>query len=222
MANGDSADGADAGASARAEHARRRASRQKRNEARFGKPLGGLVSRLDTPSHETAWARGAEGESAVAAALARGCPSGVILLHDRLAPRRQRANIDHIAVAPSGVWVIDTKRYRGKAAVTSPLFGKPALVIGGRDQTKLVGAVRAQAAGIEKLLASAGFTVGVTPALCFVDTELPLLGLPPIDGVSLSGRRGLVKRLNAPGRCSAEDVRSIAAALDGELRRATA
>jgi hypothetical protein len=36
-----------------------------------------------------------------------------VVLHDRAVPRG-RANIDHIAVVPSGVWVIDTKRYRGR------------------------------------------------------------------------------------------------------------
>jgi hypothetical protein len=36
------------------------------------------------------------------------------------------------------VWVIDTKRYKGKLQVAKPLFGKPTLKVGGRDQTKLV------------------------------------------------------------------------------------
>ncbi|MEV4421445.1 NERD domain-containing protein, partial [Patulibacter sp. NPDC049589] len=33
----------------------------------------------------------------------------VVVLHDRRVPRTH-ANIDHIAIAPSGIWVIDTKR----------------------------------------------------------------------------------------------------------------
>ena len=36
-----------------------------------------------------------------------------MVLHDRAVPGG-RANIDHIAVVPSGVWVIDTKHYRGR------------------------------------------------------------------------------------------------------------
>jgi nuclease-like protein len=36
-----------------------------------------------------------------------------------------RANIDHIAIAPSGVWVIDSKRYKGRVSVSRPLLGKP-------------------------------------------------------------------------------------------------
>jgi hypothetical protein len=47
--------------------------------------------------------------------------------------RRSRANIDHIAVASSGIWVIDAKRYNGKVEVRKPLLGTPKLIIAGRD-----------------------------------------------------------------------------------------
>lgn len=59
------------------------------------------------------------------------------MLHDRRIPG-SRANIDQIAVAPTGVWVIDTKRYNGKLEVAEPLFGKATLKVASRDQTKLV------------------------------------------------------------------------------------
>ncbi len=36
------------------------------------------------------------------------------VMHDRRIPR-SKANIDHIVVTPGGVWVIDTKRYVGRA-----------------------------------------------------------------------------------------------------------
>ncbi len=49
-----------------------------------------------------------------------------------------RANIDHLAVAPSGVYVIDAKRYKGKIEVRRPLFGKSKLLIASRDKTKLL------------------------------------------------------------------------------------
>ena len=65
----------------------------------------------DAPQHERSWARGAGGEELVARALAKHCPD-VAVLHDRRIPG-SRANIDHIAVAATGVWVIDTKRYKG-------------------------------------------------------------------------------------------------------------
>jgi len=37
-------------------------------------------------------------------------PRRLWILHDRRIPG-SRANIDHIVVAPSGVWIIDAKRY---------------------------------------------------------------------------------------------------------------
>lgn len=222
MAPRDPAPGDLAGASARAEHERRRAARVQRNEARYGRTLGGLVSRASAPSHETAWARGADGEAAVAAALAKRCAPEVVVLHDRRWPGRRRANLDHIAVAPSGVWVIDTKRYRGKASVKTPLLGKPSLWINGRDETKLVDGVRGQADAVTDLLRSHGFGVEAAPVLCFVDTELPLLGLPRVSGVTMSSRRGLAKRLNAAGPLSTAEVSALAAFLDGALRPAVA
>ena len=48
------------------------------------------------------------------------------------------ANIDHIAIAPTGVWVIDTKRYKGKVDVVKPWFREPRLTVARRDQTRLV------------------------------------------------------------------------------------
>jgi hypothetical protein len=53
------------------------------------------------------WRRGAEGEVATAMLLAR-LPRRYVVLHDRRIPG-SRANIDHLVVGPTGVWVIDTK-----------------------------------------------------------------------------------------------------------------
>jgi hypothetical protein len=39
-----------------------------------------------------------------------------VALHDRRMPCSQ-ANIDHIVLVPSGVWVIDSKRVRGRIRV---------------------------------------------------------------------------------------------------------
>ena len=85
------------------------------------------------PHHETAWARGASGEEYVARSSAKYLNDEACVLHDRRVPGSQ-ANIDHIAVAPSGVWVIDSKCYKGKVAVSKPLLGTAKLTIAGRDK----------------------------------------------------------------------------------------
>ena len=60
-----------------------------------------------------AWAAGAEGERRVAAALA-DLPDTWVVVHDRLLrPGRSEANLDHIAVGPGGVYLIDAKNRAG-------------------------------------------------------------------------------------------------------------
>jgi hypothetical protein len=140
-----------AGASARREHERRKDNREKRVRTKHPHIGGALLALKDEPTHETVWARGARGEERVAKVLAKHLSDDVVVLHDRRIPG-SRANIDHIAVAPSGVWVIDSKRYKGKVAVTKPLFGEARLTIGGRNRTKLVEGLAKQVALVEVVM----------------------------------------------------------------------
>ena len=205
-----------AGASARREGERRRARREA--GVRECHPrIGGVILALQgAPQHERSWARGAGGEELVEQALAKHCPK-VPVLHDRRIPG-SRANIDHIAVAASGVWVIDTKRYKGKLHVARPLFGKPTLKVAGRDQTKLVDGLAKQVALVTAAVADIELDIPVRGCFCFVDTELPLLGTPTISGLSIFGRRGLAKQLNSAGELSAERALIVAAAIGERFR----
>ncbi len=54
------------------------------------------------------WLRGAAGERATAAVLERLPERKWVVMHD-LPLRGHRANIDHLVIGPSGVWVVDTK-----------------------------------------------------------------------------------------------------------------
>jgi hypothetical protein len=60
-----------------------------------------------------AWRRGASGERRTARLLASLERRGWAILHDLAIPGTQ-ANIDHLAIGPGGVVVIDTKQYRGR------------------------------------------------------------------------------------------------------------
>ena len=62
------------------------------------------------------WARGAAGEVATAALLARLAPPRWTVLHDLAVPG-SRANIDHLVIGPTGLWVVDTKAFRGRVVV---------------------------------------------------------------------------------------------------------
>jgi hypothetical protein len=76
--------------------------------------IGGLLLALSNePQSTTAWAVGAEGERRVGAWLDTLTSAGALVLHDRRV-LRSKAKIDHLVVAPSGVWVIDSKHYDGR------------------------------------------------------------------------------------------------------------
>jgi hypothetical protein len=207
-----SSDHSTAGASARREHERRRARREAKVRARHPR-LGGLLLALgEAPADERRWARGARGEEMVAEALDARCRPEVAVLHDRRIPG-SRANIDHIAVGPGGVWVIDAKRYAGRIRVERPLFGQPKLMVGRRDRTKLVDGLAKQVALVAPLAESAVPDVSVRGALCFVEGELPLIGTPTIGGFPLLERRRLAKRLNADGPLALDAIAAVTEAL---------
>lgn len=205
-----------AGASARREHEQRRARRRERTKTRYGSVIGAALDLKAPPQHEQAWATGATGEELVAKRLAERCSDDVVVLHDRRIPG-SRANIDHIAICPTGVWIVDAKRYKGKVRVEKPLFGAAKLKIGGRDQTKLVAGVEKQIAVVAPIVAELQPALKVSGALCFVDADLPLLGLPSIRGVELTPTRRLAKRLSRPGPLSRDDVLVLATALAERL-----
>lgn len=207
-------DGGTPGASARGEHRRRKANRERLVRERHPR-LGGLMLALgDARQHETAWIRGAGGEEHVARRWAKCLNDGVLVLHDRRIPG-SRANIDHIAVAPSGVWVIDTKRCKGKVAVSNSLFRPAKLTIAGRDRSKLTEGLAKQVALVEEAMRRVGPGVPVRGALCFVDADLPLVGKLTFAGFPLLYAKRLAKRINAKGPLVAELVPVVA----GDLAR---
>jgi hypothetical protein len=200
-----------AGASARREHERRKVKRESGVRERHPR-LGGVILALqDAPQHEASWSRGAGGEELVEQALAKRCPT-VAVLHDRRIPG-SRANIDHIAVAATGVWVIDTKRYKGKVQISKPLFGKPTLTIAGRYKTNLVDGLAKQVELVAAALADLDSDVSIHGCFCFVDSDLPLFGTPSLNGLTIFGRKGLAKQLNATGALPADRAGALAAAL---------
>lgn len=145
----------DAGASARREYERRRDAREQRIRTEHPK-IGGLILALsDDPQSTKAWERGAVGEELMAERLA-DLPDTFRVIHDRRI-RGTKANIDHITIGPSGIWVIDAKRYKDKRPelrVEGGIF-RPrveSLRIGGRDGTKLVDEVKSQVQRVREAL----------------------------------------------------------------------
>lgn len=187
----------------------------------LGAPLGLLpVFNLLLPSQrEVAWRKGAEGEAAVGRKLDGLAPTSRAL-HDRLIPG-SRANIDHILVAPTGVWTVDAKNYTGK--IETRRRGTE-LWVKGRNRSKLLTQAQRQRDVVRGVLARSGLAnVPVHPSLCFLGVEWPLLFRPTsADGVSLIGPRQLGKLGAGHAVLTPATVDKVTAALDAALRPATA
>ncbi len=59
------------------------------------------------------WQRGAHGERHTARLLDRLTRDGFVVFHDLAVPGNTRANADHLAIGPTGVFVIDSKQWTG-------------------------------------------------------------------------------------------------------------
>ena len=101
------------GASARRKFEGLRARRKERIRTAHPR-LGGLIHALtDDPQSTQAWETGALGEERLGARLNELACITLRVLHDRRVPGT-RANIDHLAVCPTGIYVIDAKKYTGR------------------------------------------------------------------------------------------------------------
>lgn len=148
----------------------------------------------------------------------------MVTLHDRLRPGTT-ANIDHLAVAPSGVWVIDAKRYKGLVAhkdVGGWFSSDSRLYVGRRDCTKLAVAMSKQVAAVRTALGHDWTEVPVRPLLCFVDAEWPWFAKPfELRGVVVTWPRAARELLVRSGPCLPATVGLIAARLEERLPPAT-
>jgi hypothetical protein len=80
---------------------------------------GGAAMVLWPRNDPSRWARGAAGELATAALLEHLPGRHWVVLHDLALPG-SRANVDHLVIGPTGVWVVDTKAYRARLEVRWP------------------------------------------------------------------------------------------------------
>ncbi|WP_461104136.1 nuclease-related domain-containing protein [Tessaracoccus terricola] len=164
-----------AGASARREYERRRAKDEAALREKWGRFGGIAVALADEKQSTKAWATGAVGEERLGRMFDAMANENVKILHDRRIPRT-RANIDHVVVTGSRVWVVDAKRYKGRpdlrieGGILRPRTEK--LTVGGRDCSKLIDGVLKQAALVQEVVGD----VPVTPVLCFVEADWPLIG----------------------------------------------
>ncbi|MFC0222432.1 nuclease-related domain-containing protein [Nocardioides zeicaulis] len=208
----------EAGSSARREFERRKAGREQRIRAKHPK-LGGLILALsDEPQSATAWDSGALGEERLGSRLTSLQSETCRILHDRRI-RGSRANIDHLAVTPTGIYVIDAKRYSGRpqlrveGGLLRPRVER--MMVGRRDCTKLVDSVLKQ---VEVVRTVVGDQAPVHGVLCLVDADWPLIGGAfTTRDVQVLWPKLLQSTLGSPGALDADVIhrvhRDVASAL---------
>lgn len=223
-----------AGASARREHQKRAerewAKKQRRIDSdrewrarrKQEKPVLGRIQVALTPkptmtpeSRSTkAWAIGAAGEERVAQVLEAAT---AIVLHDRRIPGT-KANIDHIAVGPAGVYVIDAKKYTGrieKRDVGGWWKADERLYVRGRDRTKLLDGMRHQLDVVTGALGAKFESIPVHGVLCFIGAEWPGFVPMPIrfGTVTCIWPKALTALVDTSGTMGRADMEAAAARL---------
>lgn len=128
--------------------------------------VGRLLPRLTT----IAWSTGADGEAATAGYLDPLADLGFVVMHDVSIPR-SRANIDHLVIGPTGVFVIETKNIRGKVRIDGETVR-----IGGR-RVEVVDEVRREVEAVVGVLGPylREKGVGIAAIVCAHRAELPWL-----------------------------------------------
>jgi hypothetical protein len=204
------------GADARGDNARRSVDADAHvvRERRF---IGSLIVRLaDEPARLHPWEQGASGERIVGARLDK--IDGIEVLHDRRIPG-SRANIDHIAIGPGGVYAIDAKLHGGMVRhrhVDGPRRDERHALFAGPDQTKLVTKMSAAVHAITRALCET--PIPVCAAVCFVDGQWPLPPRPfMLDGVWIGRPDALPDLVARPGLLDPEAIKATSTLLDARL-----
>jgi hypothetical protein len=160
------------------------------------------------PQHVTAWDTGGEGERLTAAALEPLRAEGFVVFHDRAIPMSV-ANVDHVIVGPSGVWVIETKHYKGRIRVD-----RGDLVVAGHRRPGVVEEVEREGHAVARVVAPHG----VKPIIVVHRGEFQLLGWPNLRGVPVVTPKEAVKRIRrGEVILTSDQIADIAAQIDRAL-----
>ncbi len=156
--------------------------------------------------------------------LHRDLVNGEVILNDRRVPGGS-GNIDHVVVASSGVWVIDTKYWNGKVeykGVSGFFDANERLFFNGEDCTYLADEIYAQVIPIAELLNDR--SIPIRPALVFIDagwkSTLRLATNKPYrhNHVLITWPKALISEIKRSGPLDPTRVSSIGGSLNEQLR----
>ena len=208
-----------AGASARARYERLSDRRDAAITDRWGTGLAARLVRTfsEEPQSTRAWAIGAAGEEALAASLAE--VPGLIVLNDRRVPGT-RGNIDHIVVAPAGIFVVDAKANQGIVTIRDRgwlLKHDYRLTVNRRDCSAMADHMAWQMDAVLAALEEAD-RPPVTPVLCFTKAQWPVFGAPDeFHGVRLASPRTLKRLVTSIGVLTPNAIEIVARGLAAAL-----
>ncbi|MEA2460266.1 MAG: hypothetical protein QOH90_443, partial [Actinomycetota bacterium] len=170
-----------------------------------------LAMKIWQPSPSTAaYGKGAEGERLTGRPL--DGLDGYVILHDRKIPGSKR-NIDHVAIGPGGVFVVETKNYAGEVKVRGE-----ELFVGGRRKTSVLEQTWGEAVAVQEALADrlTSLSIDVTPVLCIHGSQVQWA---KVQGVHVVGPRGLRKLIRkAQPRLSTDDISNMSERAGRALR----
>jgi hypothetical protein len=163
------------------------------------------------PSNQArTWQRGAQGERHTARLLDRLGRDGYVVLHD-LAMPDSTANLDHLVLGPSGVFVVDSKQWTGQVHQSSD-----GLIWHNHYHLDcLLGSIRWQAETVGRLLG-----VPVAPLVCVHGAHIQHGGLHA-QGVAIVPPSRLRRALGDDQVLSDTDIERCAATARMGLRPAT-
>jgi hypothetical protein len=183
--------------------------------------MAGVLESRDAVPQLTASMHGAEGAREVAAHLDRIAGESIGVLHDRRVDG-DRSNIDHIVVAPSGVYVVSSMPYDGRVERRDKGTFRHVdlrLWIGNRDRSHLLDGVARQATAVRRTV---GMNLPLHPVLCFVGSDWGVLMRPfHVTGVLVTWPKALVRQVQARGPLT-PNVAQLALELDSLFPPATA
>jgi hypothetical protein len=171
------------------------------------------------------WVKGAAGEYLIAKDLHSALGRSGVVLNDRAVPN-SHTNIDHIAIASSGVWTIDTKVRKGQIRVKaagSRLSGAQKLMVGDRDESACTEKIYSQVIPVANLLGDP--RIPIHPALAFIEADwgssiaLRAIRNHPYEmlEVIIAWPKAIIARIVEDGPLSKDAIMSIATTLDTAL-----
>lgn len=143
--------------------------------------------------------------------LARLCGDSVLLLPGQVAATGRSARHGLVAVAPSGVYVVDAEDHAGSRVTVRRTSGllRPAtdrLLLHGRDRTRLLDELGRRQRTVRRLL---GEDVPVGGVLCLVDAQLPIFGTLTVHGLPVRNLRDTSTLLQRSGPLDADRRRAL-------------